>query len=153
SSDLHGQQVAIQHGGRLLERLGQAHRRHFHRKAARLPDTALDLFHTLLEMAMAGVDVAPGVDDGDDRLAGIVGAVIPHLRGARPVAERTQVFDPIPAMAAQIFGAFALRVVSHVGAESFDRSYGWAAGAGSCLARQAPRRYGTLLRWQIARRR
>src|SRR5262249_34559111 len=56
---------------------------------------------------MAGVDVAPGVDDADHRLAGPVGLVEAHLAQARAVAERAQVVDAEPAMAAQVFELFA----------------------------------------------
>ena len=101
---LHGEEVAIEHRRRLLERLGEAHRRHLDRKAAGLPDAALHLLGALAEMAMAGIDVAPGVDDGDDRLAAIVLASEAHLRRARAVAERAQVLDPVPAVAAQLAG-------------------------------------------------
>ena len=52
-------------------------------------------------MGVAGIDVAPGIDDRDHRLAGIVGAVVAHLRGARPVPERPQVLDPVPAVTAK----------------------------------------------------
>ena len=41
-------------------------------KAARLPDAALHLLGALAEMRVARVDVAPRVDDRDDRLAGVV---------------------------------------------------------------------------------
>src|SRR5690606_11530728 len=83
-------------------------------------DAALDLLDALLEVAVAGIDVAPGIDDGDHRIARIVGAVIAHLRGARAVAERTQVLDAVPAVAAQILGALALGCVGHDVAESFS---------------------------------
>ena len=66
---LHRQQVAVEHRRRLLERLRQRHRRHLDREPAGLPDAALDLLDALLEMRVARVDVAPGVDDRDHRLA------------------------------------------------------------------------------------
>jgi hypothetical protein len=100
---LHREQVAVQHRRRLLERLGQRDRRHLDRKAAGLPDAALDLLDALLKWR-GRVDVAPGVDDGDHRLARVVAAVIAHLRGARAVAEGAQVLDAVPAMASEFFG-------------------------------------------------
>ena len=60
---LHRQEVAVEHRGRLLEVLRQRHRRHLDREAARLPDAALDLLGALAEVRVAGVDVAPGVED------------------------------------------------------------------------------------------
>jgi hypothetical protein len=69
---LHRQEVAIHHGGRFLEHFGQCDGRHFQGVAARLPHAALDFFGALPEMRMAVVDVAPGVDDGNDRLALVV---------------------------------------------------------------------------------
>src|SRR5579875_1006860 len=53
-------------------------------------------------MGMAGIDVAPGVDDGDDRLVGEILARIPHLQHAGAMAEGAQVLDAKPAMAAQV---------------------------------------------------
>jgi hypothetical protein len=95
----HGQQVAVQHGGGLLHRFAQTDRRHLHRKAPGLPNTALDLFHPLLEVGVTGVDVAPSVDDGNHRFARVVTAVVAHLRGARAVAKGAQVFHAVPAVA------------------------------------------------------
>ena len=103
---LHRQEVAVHHGGRLLERLGQRHRRHFHREAARLPYAALHFLDALLEVGVAGIDVAPGVDDGDHRLAGVVAAVVTHLRRARAVAEGAHVLGAVPAVAAQLVRSF-----------------------------------------------
>ena len=50
----------------------------------------------------------PGVDDRDHRLAGVVAAVVAHLRGARAMAERAQVVRAVPAVAAQLFGLLSL---------------------------------------------
>ena len=52
------------------------------------------------QVGVAGVDLAPGVDDGDHRLAGEVGAVVAHLERPRAVAEGPQVVDAVPAVAA-----------------------------------------------------
>jgi hypothetical protein len=52
---LHRQQVAVEHGGRLLERLRQRHRRHLDREAARLPDAALHLLGALRKCEWQGL--------------------------------------------------------------------------------------------------
>jgi hypothetical protein len=56
-------------------------------------------------VGVAGVDVAPGVDDSDHRLAPVILGGVTHLPGARAVAKRTQVPHPIPAVATQLFSA------------------------------------------------
>ena len=101
---LHREQVAIEHRGRLLEHFGQRERRHLERKAAGLQHAALHLVGALPEMRMARVDVAPGVDDRDDRLALVVLARVAHLRGARMVAEAAHVGLAEPAMRAELSG-------------------------------------------------
>jgi hypothetical protein len=88
-----------------------------HRKAAGLPDAALDLLDPLLEMRVAGIDVAPGVDDGDHRLARVVAAVKAHLRGARAVAEGAEILDAIPAMASEFFGLLAGGGIGHLNSQ------------------------------------
>ena len=70
---LHREQVAIEHGRRLHEVSDERHRRHFDREAAGLQTPRLTSSHALAEMRVAGVEVAPGVEDGDHRLAGLVG--------------------------------------------------------------------------------
>ena len=92
-------------------------RRHLHRKTAGLPDAALDLLDPLLEVRVAGIDVAPGVEDGDDRLAGVVAAVKAHLRGARAVAEGAEILDAVPAMASEFFGLLAGGGIDHLKSE------------------------------------
>ena len=77
---------------------------------------------------MAGIDVAPGVDDGDHGLAGIIGARIAHLRTARAMAERAQVVDAVPAMRAQFFG-FLARVMA-----MSDRGCATGSGGGTTTA-------------------
>src|SRR5579864_6982147 len=57
-------------------------------------------------MRVAGIDLAPGVDDADDRLAGPILGVIADLAQPRAVAERAHVVGPEPAMAAQILRTF-----------------------------------------------
>ena len=85
---LHRQQVAIEHRARLHERFAERQHRDLHREPARLPDAALDLLGAHPEVRVAGIGVAPGVQDRDDRLAGdVLGAEAGLLR-ARAVAER-----------------------------------------------------------------
>ena len=102
---LHRQQIAIEHGGRLDERLRQRHRRQFDRKAAGLQHAAFDVLGARAQMRVAEIDVAPGVDDADHRLAGQVGGVIAALAQARAMAEGAQIVDAEPAVAAQVLRA------------------------------------------------
>ena len=104
---LHGEEVAVEHGGGFYHRLGKRHGGQFDRQPAGLQHAALHVLGACAQMAMAGVDVAPGVDDADDRLAGPVRRVIAELPQPRAMPERAQVVDPEPAMAAQLLGAFA----------------------------------------------
>ena len=89
SSHLHGEEVAVEHGRRFDERLGERHRRQLDREAAGLPDAALHVFGARAQMAVAGVDVAPGVEDADDRLAGPIVAVIAELLAAASDGRRS----------------------------------------------------------------
>ena len=56
----------------------------------------------LLEVRVALVGIAPGVDDGDHRLAHPVGRRIAHLHDAGPVAKAAEVVGGEPARAAQL---------------------------------------------------
>src|SRR5262249_774569 len=85
---LHGEEVAIEHAGRLDELFGQRHRGYLDREPAGLPDAALDLLDTFGEMAVALREIPPRVDDADHRLAEKLLARIPHLQGAGAVTER-----------------------------------------------------------------
>ena len=102
----HGEEVAVEHGRRLHERLGKRHRRQLDRKAAGLPDAALHVLGALAQMAVARIDLAPGVDDADHRLAGPILAVIAELLQARAMAEGAQRLGAEPAVAAELFGGF-----------------------------------------------
>ncbi len=106
---LHRQEVAIEHGRRLHERLGKRHRRQLDRKAAGLQDTAFHVLGALAQMRVTGVDLAPGIEDADDRLAAPVVGIVAELLEARAVAERAHVVNAEPAMAAQMFGPFSAR--------------------------------------------
>ena len=75
-------------------------------KAAGLQHAALHVLRALAQMRVAEIDVAPGVDDADHRLAAPVGRVEAALAQPRAMAEGAQVVDAEPAMAAQLFGTF-----------------------------------------------
>ena len=79
---LHREKVAIEHAGRLDELLRERHRREFDRKAAGLPDAALDILDPLGKVGVALGEIAPGVDDADHRLAEKILARIAHLQRA-----------------------------------------------------------------------
>ena len=102
---LHRQEVAIEHGRRLDERLGQRDRRQLERKAAGLQHAALHVLGARAQMRVAGVDVAPGVDDADHRLAAPVVGVVADLAQPRAMPERAQVLHAEPAMRAQVLRA------------------------------------------------
>src|SRR3546814_2786623 len=67
-------------------------------------------------MGVAGVDLGPGVDHRDHRLAGPVGPVVAHLQRARAMAERPEVVGAVPTVAAQILVTLARHLVSSPGA-------------------------------------
>src|SRR6202040_666684 len=77
-------------------------------KAAGLVDAALYVFRSRPQVAVASVDIAPGVDDTDDRVAAPVGAVKTELLQPRTVAERAQIVLAEPAVAAEFFGRLFL---------------------------------------------
>ena len=99
---LHRQHVAVEHRRGLDESLRQRERRQFDRKSAGLQYAALDVLGARPQMHVAGIDLAPGIDDADDRLAAPILGVIADLTQPRAVAERTQVIDAEPAVAAQV---------------------------------------------------
>ena len=78
---LHGEEVAVHHGGGLLKSFAESNCGHLHRETAGLPNAALHVVGPLPEMAVARIDVAPGVDDGDDGLAGIISLDTTHRGG------------------------------------------------------------------------
>src|SRR5689334_21186529 len=57
---------------------------------------------------MALIEIGPGVDDPDDRLADVIVGRITHLIHAGAMAERTKVVRQEPARAAQFFGFFTV---------------------------------------------
>jgi hypothetical protein len=58
-------------------------------------------------MAVARVDVAPGIDDCDDGLARIIRLRAAHGSGTRTVAEGAQIVGAVPAVASQGLGGFS----------------------------------------------
>jgi hypothetical protein len=52
---------------------------------------------------MTRIDIAPGIDDSDHRLAPVILSVETHLRCAGPVTERTHVLLSVPTVTSQIF--------------------------------------------------
>src|SRR5882762_4439461 len=74
----------------------------------------------LAEMRVAGVDVAPGVDDGDHGFPRVIALVVAHLGGARAVIEGLAVAHAVPAVAAQLFGAFSR---GHCGGLGFELQF------------------------------
>ena len=105
---LHGQEVPVEHGRRLDERLRQRHRRQFDRKAAGLQHTALDVLRACPQVGVTGVDLAPGVDDGDDRPPAPIVGIVAELTQPRTMTERAQIVDAEPTMAAQVFGTLTI---------------------------------------------
>ena len=104
---LNGQQVAVKHGGGLDDGLGQRDRRQLDRETTRLQNAALDVFDALLEVTVAGADIAPGVDDGDHGFAHPVIGAVAQLHHARAVTKRAQVVRRHPARTAQFVVGFA----------------------------------------------
>ena len=104
--DIHRQQVAIQHGGGLDVLFGQRLRRQLKRKPTRLQHTALHVFHTLLKMTVARIDIRPSINNANDWFTGPVFGAIAHLHGARTMAKRAQIIGGKPACTAQRLGSF-----------------------------------------------
>src|SRR5712692_7915020 len=65
-------------------------------------------FSARAQVRVAGVDLAPGIDDADDRPAGPVVGIVAELAQPRAMAERAQVADAEPTVAAQVFRAFPM---------------------------------------------
>ena len=135
---LHREQVAVEHGRGLLERLRQRHARDLDREAAGLQDAALHVLGARLEVRVAGVDVAPRIEDGDHRLARPVVGVVAHLAQPRAMPERAQILDAEPAVGAQVVGR--LRVVMRVRLRlPCARLIGSIAARSAAMARSAVR--------------
>ena len=125
------EEVAVEHRRRLHEALGERDRRHLDREAAGLEHAALHVLDPLLEVHVAGVEVGPGVEDADDRLAHVVGGAVAHLHDARAVAEAAEVVGCEPAGGAELLGGLLVGAVEH-GCPQTGVSSGWPA---KCAAR------------------
>src|SRR5262249_13163442 len=77
------------------------------RKASGLQHATLHVFRALAQMRMTEIDIAPGIDDPDDRLTGPIGRIKTALPQPRAMPEGAQIADAEPAMAAQLLRAFA----------------------------------------------
>src|SRR5262249_24759885 len=80
---------------------------HLDREPARLPDAALDLFSALAEVRVTGIQVRPGVENGNDRLALPIGAAETHLGETGALPKRPPVIRPEPAVRSELFWRFA----------------------------------------------
>ena len=109
----HSEEISIEHGRRFDERLGERHCRQFDGKTAGLPDAAFHVFGAVAQMPVTSVDVAPGVEDADHRLAGPIVAVVAELPEPRAMAERAQIIAAEPAVAAQFRGCFCPGIHGH----------------------------------------
>jgi len=98
----HRQEVAVEHGGRLDDHLAQAHGRQFDRETTGQQHAALDRFGPLAQVRVAGRQVAPGVDDADDRPLHHVLAAHAHLLQPLAVREAAHAGIGEPAAAAQL---------------------------------------------------
>jgi hypothetical protein len=74
-----------------------------------LQDTAFYILNTVLKMRVTGIDIRPGVNDGDNGLAIPFLAVVAHLHGPRTVAGGADIIWRKPAAAAQTIGALGHR--------------------------------------------
>src|SRR6266571_4980463 len=72
------QQVPIHHRGGLLKCFAERERRHLHRETAGLPHAALYIVRAFPQMAVARIDVAPGVKDCDHGLPRIISLRTTH---------------------------------------------------------------------------
>ena len=102
--DFHREHVAVEHRGGLHEGLAETHHGHFDRVAAGLPDAAFDFFGALAEVGVAGEEVVPGIENGDDRLALIFLVVDAELLVAGAVTEGAKVIGSEEAVGAKLFG-------------------------------------------------
>src|SRR5690606_37554731 len=98
---LHCQQVAVEHRGGLHHHFAHRKHRYLDGIAAGLPDAALHRLRPLAQMRVAGADLAPGVENANDRLAQKLLAPKPHLLRALAVREATHVGSRVPALAAK----------------------------------------------------
>ena len=110
---LHRQHVAIEHRRRLDEAFRERERRQLDGEAAGLEHAPLHVLDPLLEVDMAGVEVGPGIEDGDDRLAPPVLRRLAHLHEPGAMAEAAQVVGREPAGGTEVFGGLFVGWVEH----------------------------------------
>src|SRR5579884_4272170 len=101
---LHRQQIAVEHRRRLDEDLAQRQGRQFDRKTTGLQHATFDVFRSGAQMAVTGIEIAPGIDDADDGLAVPILGVEASLTQPGTMAESPQIVDAEPAVATQLFG-------------------------------------------------
>ena len=99
----HRHHVAVEQRRGLHDRVIERDRRHFEGKATGLQHAALDVVDTLAKVHVAGIEVRPAVQDGNQRLAFPVLAVVPHLHDPGAMVEGAKVIVRQPALAAQFF--------------------------------------------------
>ena len=102
--DLERQEVAIEHRRRLHEHFRQGEHRDFHRKSARLPDATFHFLNTLGEVGVALAQIAPRIEDRDDRPALRLFGRVAHLPQAATMAEAPQIVGGEPALRPQFTG-------------------------------------------------
>jgi hypothetical protein len=103
---LHREEVAMKHRRRLRQHLACRHDRNLHRMPARLQNAALHRVRREAQMHVAGVQIAPGVEDADHRLAHDVLAAPAILLRPRAMTKRAQFIAAIPAPGAELFRSF-----------------------------------------------
>lgn len=105
--DLHGEEVTVEHRGGLHEGLAETHHGHFDGVSTGLPDAAFDFLGTLAKMRVAGEEVVPGVEDGDDGFAFVFLLVDAELFVAGAMAEGTEIIGAEEAVRAELIGGEA----------------------------------------------
>ena len=98
---LHREKVAVEHGGRLHHDFADRQSRQLHRIAACLPDASLHCLGAVTQMRVAGAEIAPGVDDRDDRLSQELLPAQTHLLRALAMRKAAHVVGGVPALAPQ----------------------------------------------------
>ena len=155
---VHGEQVPVHHRGRLPERLAERGHGDLDREAARLQHAALDLLGSLAQVHVARVQLGPGVQDGDERLAEVLLGLDAELAHPGPVAELPQPRRPRPAEPAEAAQVLRLSFtpVSQVARiraiSSSDRRRERAAGRADVRAAQAQLGQGLLDHAHVVRR-
>lgn len=98
----------MEHGGGFGEHLAHGHDGDFHGVTASLEDAAFDGVGGEAEVHVAGVEVAPGVEDADDGFADVVFGTPACLLGSGAMAEGAEFVAAVPAVGAELFWGFAV---------------------------------------------